>query len=133
MQRLAGVLFQVGVVDANPFGGVVIQGNLNVASTHNGMIHLAGLVTLGKIRVEVVFAVKHRDFRNLSVDGEAKLHGHGDGLLIQYWQDARQAQINGAGLGVRLGAKRSGGAGKDLRARCELNVNFQPNHGFPLH
>ncbi len=133
MQRFAGVLFQVGVVNTNPFGGVVIQRDLDFTRAHDGVVHLTGLVALRQIWIEVILTVEHRDFRDLGVDGEAKLHGHGDGLLIEHRQHARQAQVDGAGLGVRLGAKRSGGAGKDLRARCELNVDLEPDHGFPLH
>ena len=76
------------MVDADTLGAAIFQRNLNVARADDGVVHLAGLITLGQVRVEVVFTVKHRDLGDIRMHCQAKLHGHGHGLLIEDWQHA---------------------------------------------
>ncbi len=97
------------------------------------MIHLAGLIALGQVGVEVVLAREDVLLGDLGIDGQTELAGHAHGLGVEHRQGAGHAQIDQAGLGVGLGAEGGGAAGKDLRLGGELGVDFQPDHGFPLH
>ncbi len=114
VQGLAGVLLQVGVVHPDALGLALFQGDLHFAGTDDGVVHLAGLVALGQVGVEVVLAVEHRDLGDLGVDRQPELHRHGHRLLVEHRQYPGQAQIHGAGLGVGLGAEGGGGPGEDL-------------------
>lgn len=91
MQGFTGILFQVGMMNADTLGAAIFQGNFNLTRADDGVVHLAGLVTLGQVRVEVIFTVKDRDFGDICMHRQAKLHGHGHGLLIEHWQHAGQA------------------------------------------
>ena len=133
MQRFAGVLFQMRMMNAHALAHVVIQYDFHFALADDGLGHLAGLVALGQVGVEVVLALEQRGLGDLGIDRQAELDGHRHGAFIQYRQHARQAQIDGAGLGVGLGAKGGRGAGEDLGLGGELDVDFQPDDGFPLH
>lgn len=48
MQALAGIFFQMSVMNANGFSGAVFQGDLNVTRTDNGLLQLSGLVAFGR-------------------------------------------------------------------------------------
>ena len=133
VQALAGVFFQVRAGDPDALAGAVFQGDIQMPFADDGMVHLAGLVALGQVRVEVVLAGKHVAFGNLGVDRQAELAGHAHSFGIQHRQGAGHAQVNQAGLGVGLGAKGGGAPREDLRAGAELGVDFQPDYGFPLH
>ncbi len=97
------------------------------------MIHLAGLVALGQVGVEVVLAGEDVLLGDLGIDGQTELAGHAHGFGVEHRQGAGHAEVDQAGLGVGLGAEGGGAAGKDLRLGAELCVDFQPDHGFPLH
>src|SRR5690606_23579128 len=99
----------------------------------DGQVHLAGLVALGQVRVKVILACKNVLFGDLGVDGQAELARHAYRFGIQHRQGAGHPQVNQAGLGVGLGPKGGGTGGEDLRLGAELGVDFQPDHGFPLH
>ncbi|EJT84934.1 hypothetical protein PPS11_15306 [Pseudomonas putida S11] len=113
--------------------GAVFQGDIQVALADDRQVHLADLVALGQVRVEVVLAREHVALADLGIDGQAEHARHAHGFLVQYRQYARHAQVNQAGLGVRLGTEGGGAAGEDLRLGGELSVDFQPDHNFPLH
>ena len=133
VQRLAGVLFQVGVVDADPLAHVVIQHDLDFPLADDGLGHLAGLIALGQVGVEVVLALEQRGVGNVRVDGEPELDRHRHRAFVEHRQHPGQPQVDGAGLGVGLGTEGGGGAGKDLGLGRQLHVHFQPDDGFPLH
>ncbi|MCY1179907.1 hypothetical protein D9M73_203260 [compost metagenome] len=133
MQALAGVLFQVRAGDADALDGTGFQGDVEEALADDGMVHLAGLVALGQVRIEVVLAGEDVLPGDVRVDGQAELAGHAHGFRVQYRQGAGHAEVNQAGLGVGLGAEGGGAAGENLRLGAELCVDFQPDHGFPLH
>ncbi len=121
------------VVNAHGLALGLIEYQLHLTLADDGLVHLAGLIALGQIGVEVVLAFEQRGLGNLGVDGEAELHRHGDRALVEHRQHARQAEIDGTRLRVGLGAESGGGPGEDFRLGRELNVDFQPDDGFPLH
>lgn len=82
MQALAGVLLQVRAGDADALGGAVFQGDVEVALADDGMVHLAGLVALRQVRVEVVLAGEHVLPVDPCVDRQAEQAGHAYGLLV---------------------------------------------------
>ena len=133
VQALAGVLFQVRTGDADALDGAVFQGDVEEALADDGVIHLAGLIALGQVRVEVVLAREDVTFGDLGVDRQAELAGHAHGFGVQYRQGAGHAEVDQAGLGVGLGAKGSGAGRENLRLGAELSVDLKPDHGFPLH
>ncbi len=133
VQALAGVLFQVRAGDADAPRAAVFQGNVQIALADDGMVHLAGLVALGQVGVEVVLAREDVLRSDLGIDRQAELARHAHGFGIEHRQGAGHAEVDQAGLGVGLGAEGGGAAGKDLRLGRELCVDLQPDHGFPLH
>src|SRR5690554_1531046 len=121
------------MVDTNRLGSAVFKGDLDGARADDRVVHLAGLVALGQVGIEIVFAIEYRDLGNLGMDTQAELHGHRYCGFVEYRQYTGQAQVDGAGLGVGLGTKGGRGTGEDFRAGRELNVDLKPNYGFPLH
>ena len=133
VQALASVLFQVRTGDADALDGAVFQGDVEEALADDGVIHLAGLIALGQVRVEVVLAREDVTFGDLGVDRQAELAGHAHGFGVKYRQGAGHAEVDQTGLGVGLGAKGSGAGRENLRLGAELSVDLEPDHGFPLH
>ncbi|CRR45324.1 hypothetical protein PAERUG_E16_London_17_VIM_2_04_14_05465 [Pseudomonas aeruginosa] len=82
VQALAGVLLQVRAGDADALAGAVFQGDVEVALADDGMVHLAGLVALRQVRVEVVLAGEHVLPVDPCVDRQAEQAGHAYGLLV---------------------------------------------------
>ena len=82
MEGFAGIFFKMGPGNAD---------HLLFTIDHDGgfpgadywKIKLADLVTLGKVRIEIVLPRKDRARRYRSADGKAKLHRHLHGLLIK--------------------------------------------------
>ena len=133
VQALAGIFFQVRAGNTDAFDRAIFQGDVQVALADDGMIHLAGLVALGQVRVEVILARENVGHADLGVDRQAELDRVAHGLSVEDRQGARHAQVNQAGLGVGFGAEGGGAAGEDLRRGGELGVDFQPDDDFPLH
>jgi hypothetical protein len=71
MQRLAGILLEVGAGQGNRLFAFADL-NRQLAAQHHRQFVLADLITLGEIRVEVVLACKDRSGGNLRTDREAK-------------------------------------------------------------
>ena len=133
VQTLAGVFFQMRAGDADTFDGAVFQRDVQVTLADDRQFHLADLVALRQVRVEVVFAGEHVVLTDLGVNRQTEHHRHAHRFLVQHRQYAGHAQVDQAGLGVRLGAELGGTTGKDFRPGSELSVNLQPDHDFPLH
>jgi hypothetical protein len=91
VQRLAGILFEMRAGDANALEGTVLQHDVHVTLGHDGQLVLADLIALGQVRIEVILAREHRQRRDLRGDGQAELHRHAHGRLVQHRQDPRIA------------------------------------------
>ncbi len=110
MQGFAGILFQVGVVNANALGLTVRQINVHEAGADNRALQLSGLIAFGQIRVEVVFPLEHGAALDLRIHCQAKHDRIAESLLVGDRQRAGHGQVNGVGLRVRLGAVSGAGA-----------------------
>ena len=133
MQALAGIFFQVRAGDADALDGTVFQGDVEEALADDGVVHLAGLVALRQVRVEVVLAGEDVTLGDLGVDGQAELAGHAHGFGVEHRQGAGHAEVDQAGLGIGLGAEGGGAGRENLRLSAELSVDLEPDHCFPLH
>src|SRR5690606_41193314 len=87
-----------------------------MALADDRQLHLADLVALGQVGVEVVLACEHVGHADLGVDGQAELDRVLHRLGVEYRQGTRHRQIDQAGLGVGLGTEGGGAAGEDLRS-----------------
>ena len=133
VQALACIFFKVRAGHANAFNGAVIQGDIQKAFAYHRVVHLTGLVTLGQVWVEVIFASEDVSHANLGINRQAKLDCLAHGLSVEHRQGAGHTQVDQAGLGVGLSAEGGSAAGEDLRRGGELGVDFQPDDDFPLH
>ena len=61
--------------NANRSRPAVLRRNRDRALTNNGCLKLADLVALGKVGIEVVFAVENRVLIDLRANGETEAHG----------------------------------------------------------
>ena len=61
----------------------ILQGDVNAATHYDGLVHLGYLVTLWKIRVKIVFAVKNRSGANTGAYAKPE----SDGLRIHSFVD----------------------------------------------
>ena len=95
MQRLAGILLQVGPRDADaPLAGAGVY--RHGATGDHRRLELADLITLRQVRIEVVLAVEPALAGELRLDGEAEGERHPQRFAIEHRQGARQAQVDGA-------------------------------------
>ena len=131
VDRLTGIFLEVRPRDADTLLVALVVGNEEFAVFDDGQLVLANLVALRQVRVEVVLACENRSWRNRRVDRQAKLAGHAHDLPVEHRQDPRVAEIDEAGLGVRLGTVGRGCAGKDFALRRELGMDLQPDNDFP--
>ena len=86
----------------------------DLAAANDGQLELADLIAFGKVWVEIVFAGKYRFGRDVAPDGQAKANGAFHRPAVEHRQHARQGDIDGVGLHVRLGAEGGRTAGKNL-------------------
>jgi hypothetical protein len=128
---LASVLLEVRAGDADALLVALVVSNEEFAVLDDRQLVLADLVALRQIRVEIVLAGENRSRCHRRVDGEPELAGHAHDFLVEHRQHARIAEVDQAGLGVRLRAVGRRGAGEDLAPRRELRVDLQPDDDFP--
>ncbi len=108
MQAFARVFFQVGTHQAHCFH-LIAQQKADGAALHHRNFKLADLVALGQIRIEIVFARKHRILGHLGAHGQAKLNGALHGCFVHHWQHTGQGQVHGASLRIGLGSESGAG------------------------
>ena len=117
MQRFAGVFFQVCARQLHGFQfslAIALEHERHLAALDDRNFELADLVTLGQVRIKVVFARKHGMRRDHGVDGEAELDRALDSATVHHGQHARQGQVDRAGLRVRLGAETDRGTAENF-------------------
>ena len=94
---------------------------------------LRGLEVLRHIGIHVVLAVEHRMLLDVAVGGQAGEHNALDGGLVGHGQRARQAQANGAGVRVGVGAEFELATAEHLSVeRSQLGMNLQADDGLPI-
>jgi len=134
VQRLAGVLFEVGSRQANRFFAALGQ-NSDFSPFDDGKFVLADLVALGQIRVEIVFPRENRTAIDqlFSADRKPEPDRALDRTFVGDRQHARQRDIHGARLGIRRRTERGRCTGEHLRRCRELRVRLQADDDFPVH
>ena len=126
-------LFSFHPSKLNLLQGATCAFSLVLACTNDRFVQLGGLVTFWQVRVEVVLTLEYVDTVDLGINTQTKFEGHVNGFFVHDRQYTRQTQVDGAGLGVWFSTERRGRAGENFGSGCELYVNFQPDHCFPLH
>ena len=100
VRRLAGVLLEVGPLDADARA----VGQVEPAVDVERLVVLADLVRLRHVGIEVVLAVE-RARLDRAVEGQPDAHRQLDGLPVEHRQRARQAERHRVDVGVRLVAE----------------------------
>ena len=136
VQRLAGVFLEVGAGQVDGLRlqlAVLLEREREAAALHDRVFELADLVTLRQVGIKVVLAREDGLRRNPGADREAEADGAFDGALVHHGQHARQRQVDGARLRVRLGAELDRAAAEDFGVGRELDVVLKTDDDFPLH
>jgi hypothetical protein len=135
VQALAGVFLEVGAGQAHRLliGGLALaDADRDRAADHDRQVHLADLVALGEVGVEVVLAREHALLGDVGADRQAEADRALDRAAVEHRQHAGQGDVHRARLAVGLGAEGGAGAGEDLAGGVELGVDFQPDDDFPI-
>src|SRR5262249_31122206 len=93
---------------------------------------LRDLVSLGKVRIEVVLSSPLGLRIDLAVQSQRRLHSHHHSHPVQHRERSGQAQAHRACIHVRWLTKACGAGTKELGIREELSVTLQANHSFVL-
>ena len=136
MQRLACIFFQVRAGQVHGFQfrlAVFFDNERQAAALNDRNFKLTDLITLGQIRVKVIFTCENGCRRNGRANGQTELNRAFYCATVQYRQHAGQREVNRAGLRVGCCAKGDGRTAENLGGCRELRVGFQPDHHFPLH
>ena len=97
------------------------------------LLVLGDLVTLGQIRVKVVFAGKNRIFVHRALQRQRRRRGKLDGAVVQNGQGAREPQANRADVTVGRGAESRAATAENFGPGEQPGVNFEPNNRFKGH
>ena len=106
--------------------------NKQFATFYDREFVLTDLVTLGKIRIEVILASEYRTRCNGRIHRQPELGRHSNDFGIQYRQHTRVAEVDEAGLRVGICPIRGRGARKYLRVSRKLDMNLKSDDYFPL-
>ena len=123
MHQLGGVLLQVHAVDPN---------FLQPPVARERDVVLGDLVALGQVGIEVVLAVEDGARRDVAVERQRDHQTEVHGLRVRDRERARVAQADRAGVRVGRVAEGQRATAEHLRARGELHVDLQPDHGLVL-
>src|SRR5439155_3978804 len=82
VQRLAGVLFEMRPSERNVDLAARRRNDADRPTLHDGNLVLADLISLGKVRIEVILAREHAALVDRSVDRESELDRSLDGPLV---------------------------------------------------
>ena len=119
-RALAGVLFEVGALDADARA----VGQVEEAVDVERLVVLADLVRLRHVGIEVVLAVE-RARLDRAVQGQADAHRQLDRLPVEHRQRAGQAERDRIDVGVRLVAEAVRRSREQLRRRRQLDVHLE--------
>ena len=133
VQRLAGILLEMGPGDTDDLFAAILKLNGNPSGPDDRQLILADLIALGQIRIEIIFARKHRPRRYLGGDGKAEHHRHAYRLAVENGQHPRVTEIDRAGVDIGFCTKGGGGTGENLAPRQQLSMNLESDNRFPVH
>ena len=130
MDVLRGILFQMNPRQRHRVA-LPVELDGNGAARRKGLLVLRDLVTLWKVRVEVVLAGKDRDRLDLAAQRQCSADRELDGTFVEHRQNAGHTDIHLGGPRVRLAAELVRRGAEELRARLQLRVNLEADHRFP--
>src|SRR6185503_13933886 len=96
MGALACVFFEVGVVDTHANGTTIGKWRVDMAGQHDWAVKLCNLVTLRKVWIKIVFAVKTAHLADFGVKRQTSTHGKLYRTLVKDRQCTRQTKTNRA-------------------------------------
>ncbi len=99
-------------------------------SAQIGKIELADLISLGKIRIEVLFAIPLGHRRNRTVQGQSGADRKFNGLFVHHRQGAGKSKADRADLRVGRCAELRAASAEQFRLGLELNVDLETDDGF---
>ncbi len=132
VDRLAGVLFEVDVVDADAAGDAGGEIDEHLAGADDRVVELADLVALRQVRVEVVLAVEAREPVDRRLEAEAGADGLLDAVAVDDREHPRHRRVDEGDVGVGLGAEGGRGAGEELGAGGDLGMDLHADHQLPV-
>jgi hypothetical protein len=137
VDRLAGVLFEMQALDADLH---VLElafairpdrdGDLSLADDR--LLELRDLIALRKIRIKIVLPVENRLVVDLGLQAEAGADRLAHAFFVDHGQHAGHGRVDQADIGVGRRAEGSRCAGKQLRLRGHLGVDFEADDDFPV-
>ena len=133
MDELAGVLFEVQVVEANALR-LAVGDDVEVAALRYRVLILRYLVGLRQVGVEIMFAVEARAVLYFAVEAEAHFHGEVYRVVVDDRKRAGDGEAYRADVRVRRRADVVGRASaEELRLRFKLEVYFKSDDYFSFH
>jgi hypothetical protein len=132
VEEFAGVFFHVNTDEPDP-SLLAVHLDLHVPVRGQGEFILGNLVTLGKVRVKVIFPGELAVGGNLAVRGQRGAHRKFNDLLIEDRKTSGEPGANRAGVSIGLGSEESGTTAEDLTSGQKLGVNFQADDRFIFH
>src|SRR6267143_46686 len=109
---------------------IPIDEYLDEAVLSQGPVILRNLVTLGKVRIEVVLSRPLRLQVDLAVQTQRCFHRHRDGYTIQDGQSSGQAKTHRARVDIRGFPELRRTRAEQLGIRQKLAVTLQPDYCF---
>ncbi len=111
MDQLAGLLLEVDPLQVDPAaarGKIYFQ----VSSPGQRLLVLGNLVSLRKVRVEIIFPGKDTFSLHPAVQGQGGPDGIFHGAAVQHRKSTRQPQAARAAVGIRFGSEGCAAAAK---------------------
>ncbi len=132
MQALARVLFEVQARDADALGAACGGFNVNISVLGQRLVVLRDLVSLGQVRIKIIFTSEDRSFVDAAVQRHRGQYRKLYYLLIEHRQRARKPQAHRTYIGIGRRAKLGGASAKNLGRGEQLHVDFKPDHRLIL-
>ncbi len=132
VRELSRILLHMDPCNANALS-LPVYVDENVAVLRNREFILGYLVSLWKIRVEVILSGKATFMGNVAIGGQRHAKGIIHYLAVQDRKYSRHTQAYRACVCIWRCAELRGATTKDLGLRQELGMDFKPDNGFIGH
>ena len=107
--------------------------DLHVTPVTNRLIVLGNLIVLGRVGIEVVFAIPLADLGNVAVQHESRLDDGIERRLVHHRQGTGQGQHHGISEGILLVTIPLPHPRKNLGRSLNLHVDLQSDNSFVIH
>jgi hypothetical protein len=132
MEEFACVLLHMNADEADPLL-LAIDLDFHISLRCQGEFVLGDLVSLGKIRVEIVFSGELAVRCNSTVGGQSGAYRILYHFLVEDRETPREAGTHRAGVSVRLCPEEGGTPAKNLALGQKLGMNFKADYRFIFH